>query len=171
MVGGSVASSVYGIPRATQDVDLVADIKLPNVEPITNALAGEFYIDADMIREAIQRRASFNAVHFAMTFKADGFILQGDSSSHEEMARGREEQLKVQVAWLLVRRWHEGTPDAALASVGALQQRWSMDFAALKNGLISCRIFAARSSNILRRQHRTKARGGGHGQERRSRTA
>ncbi len=26
LVGGSVASSMYGIPRATQDVDFVADI-------------------------------------------------------------------------------------------------------------------------------------------------
>jgi len=32
VVGGSVASSIYGIPRATQDVDLVAEIKLPHVE-------------------------------------------------------------------------------------------------------------------------------------------
>ena len=26
LVGGSLASSLYGVPRATQDVDLVADI-------------------------------------------------------------------------------------------------------------------------------------------------
>ena len=28
VVGGSLASSVYGVPRATQDVDLVADLKV-----------------------------------------------------------------------------------------------------------------------------------------------
>ena len=50
LVGGSVASSVYGIPRATQDVDLVADIKLPHVVAFTSALTEEFYVDADMIR-------------------------------------------------------------------------------------------------------------------------
>jgi hypothetical protein len=32
VVGGSLASSVYGIPRATQDVDLVADLKEPDAE-------------------------------------------------------------------------------------------------------------------------------------------
>ncbi len=31
LVGGSLASSLHGIPRATQDVDLVADIKLKQV--------------------------------------------------------------------------------------------------------------------------------------------
>ena len=52
VVGGSVASSIYGIPRATQDVDLVADIRLANIDALTSALAGDFYIDADMIRDA-----------------------------------------------------------------------------------------------------------------------
>ena len=35
VVGGSLASSVYGIPRATQDVDLVADLRLEHVERFT----------------------------------------------------------------------------------------------------------------------------------------
>jgi hypothetical protein len=50
VVGGSVASSIYGIPRATQDVDLVADVRLSHVDAFTSALAGDFYVDADMIR-------------------------------------------------------------------------------------------------------------------------
>jgi hypothetical protein len=95
VVGDSVASSIYGIPRATQDVDLVADIRLAHVDALTSALAGEFYVDADMIRDAIKRRASFNVVHLATMFKADLFILQGDSWSREEMARARTEQLDV----------------------------------------------------------------------------
>lgn len=95
VVGGSVASSIYGIPRATQDVDLVADIRLANVDALTSALAGEFYIDADMIRDAIKRRASFNVVHLATMFKADLFILQGDAWSREEMTRARTEQFDV----------------------------------------------------------------------------
>ena len=33
LVGGSLASSIYGIPRATQDVDLVADIRLNTWTP------------------------------------------------------------------------------------------------------------------------------------------
>lgn len=93
VVGGSLASSVYGIPRATQDVDLVADISLSHVDRMTSALAGEFYVDVDMIRDAIKRRASFNVVHLATMFKADVFVSRGDSWSCEEMARARTEQL------------------------------------------------------------------------------
>ncbi|MCK6590511.1 MAG: hypothetical protein L6Q76_23345 [Polyangiaceae bacterium] len=95
VVGGSVASSLYGIPRATQDVDIVADVRLSHVEGITKALEGDFYVDADMIRDAIKRRASFNVVHLETMFKADVFILQGDSWSREEMARARTEQLDI----------------------------------------------------------------------------
>ena len=61
VVGGSLASSLYGIPRATQDVDLVAEIGLAHVDAFTNALDGEFYFDADMIRDAIRRQASLRS--------------------------------------------------------------------------------------------------------------
>ena len=50
VVGGSLASSLYEIPRATQDVDLVAEIEHPHVEALTGSLAGDFYVDARMIR-------------------------------------------------------------------------------------------------------------------------
>lgn len=103
LIGGSLASSVYGIPRATQDVDLVADLKLPHVAAITSALAGEFYVDADMIREAIERQASFNVIHLATMFKADVFILKGDPWSREEMTRARTEELDVPGGKLAVR--------------------------------------------------------------------
>lgn len=103
LIGGSLASSVYGIPRATQDVDLVADLKLPHVAAITSALAGEFYVDADMIREAIERQASFNVIHLATMFKADVFILKGDPWSREEMTRARAEELDMPGGKLAVR--------------------------------------------------------------------
>lgn len=93
LVGGSLASSIYGKPRATQDVDLVAEIDRDHVDALTIALADEFYIDAGMIRDAIRRRASFNVVHLATMFKADVFIPRGDAWSREEMARARTEMI------------------------------------------------------------------------------
>lgn len=95
LVGGSLASSIYGVPRATEDVDLVADLRLSHVDAITNALTEEFYVDADMIRDAIQRRASFNVIHLETMFKADIFVRKGDSWSRGEMERARTEQLEM----------------------------------------------------------------------------
>jgi hypothetical protein len=94
LVGGSLASSVYGIPRATQDVDLVADLPLTAVEDFCSLLKDSFYVDGDMIRDAIARRASFNVVHLGTMFKADVFIMKGDSWSREEMSRVREETIE-----------------------------------------------------------------------------
>jgi hypothetical protein len=95
VVGGSVASSLYGVPRLTRDVDLVADIRLAHADAIASALIDEFYVDADMIRDAVRRRASFNVIHLPTMFKADVFILKNDAWSHEEMARARTQDLEV----------------------------------------------------------------------------
>lgn len=93
VVGGSLASSVYGIPRATQDVDLVADLIVSHAEKLQQLLADDFYVDSDMIRDAVLKRASFNVIHLATMFKADVFVMKRDAWSREEMSRARQEQL------------------------------------------------------------------------------
>lgn len=50
-IGGSIASSIYGLARATIDVDVAAAIRQEHVQPLTNALQGRYFIDADMIFE------------------------------------------------------------------------------------------------------------------------
>jgi hypothetical protein len=103
VVGGSVASSVYGVPRATQDVDLVADLLGKHVAPFVAALSAEFYVDADMIRDALARRASFNVVHLPTMFKADIFSFVREPWMESEMARGRLETLPTDTGPVTVR--------------------------------------------------------------------
>lgn len=73
-VGGSLASSAFGIARSTLDVDIVADIKHKQATLLYESLKEEFYIDIDMIRDAINRRSSFNLIHLETMFKVDVFI-------------------------------------------------------------------------------------------------
>jgi hypothetical protein len=87
LVGGSLASSLHGIPRATQDVDMVAGLNPKHVAPLVKALETVFYIDANMIHEAIQHGSSFNVIHLDTMFKIDIFVLQDDPVSREEMTR------------------------------------------------------------------------------------
>ncbi len=87
MVGGSLASSLHGIPRATQDIDIVVDIKPENIKDLVNILKNDFYIDEDMIRTAIFKQTSFNIIHLKTMFKVDIFIFKHDEASKEEMAR------------------------------------------------------------------------------------
>jgi hypothetical protein len=93
LVGGSLASSLHGVPRATQDVDMVADLKPHHIAPLIRALEATFYIDADTVQDAIQRRSSFNVIHLATMFKVDIFVLQHNKASQEEMARRERYEL------------------------------------------------------------------------------
>src|SRR6266852_3650898 len=74
LVGGSLASSRYGLPRSTQDIDLVAELQEAQIPLLVDALQEEFYLDAEMIREAIQQRSSFNVIHVEAAFKIDVFL-------------------------------------------------------------------------------------------------
>lgn len=47
-IGGSLASSAFGIPRSTQDADIVADLRTLDVPLLASVLDGEFYIDEAM---------------------------------------------------------------------------------------------------------------------------
>lgn len=61
---GSMASMIYGEPRFTNDVDIVADIPLVKVERFCqHFVAPEYYVAEVAIRDAIRRRLQFNLLH------------------------------------------------------------------------------------------------------------
>jgi len=88
-IGGSVASSLNGIPRLTIDVDIVANLKLEHVRPLIRLLEADYYIDEDAVRDAIQRRSSFNVIHLASILKVDVFIPKSRLFDQEELHRVR----------------------------------------------------------------------------------
>ncbi len=95
-VGGSVASGVYGIPRATRDSDLVADFPLEKVGPFVSSLAKDFYVSADAMREAIRRRSSFNLIHLENFLKVDIFISKGDRFARSQLDRRSRRILMIE---------------------------------------------------------------------------
>lgn len=89
LVGGSLASSLHGIPRATQDADIVADLHGVHVRPFVDAVEGEFYVSDDAVRDAVRRRATFNVIHLATMTKVDVFLLRREPLAVAEMERRR----------------------------------------------------------------------------------
>lgn len=87
LIGGSFASAVYGVVRATMDADIVAEINPPQVEPLVERLHEEFYISSEMILEAIRHTSSFNLIHLETMFKVDVFILKQRPFDHNQMQR------------------------------------------------------------------------------------
>jgi hypothetical protein len=92
-IGGSVASSAYGIARSTLDVDLVADLKEIHVHPLVITLHAAYYIDEERVRDAVRRRSSFNAIHLETMIKVDVFALKFRPYDEAAFARGRLECL------------------------------------------------------------------------------
>jgi hypothetical protein len=95
-IGGSVASSVYGFPRATQGVDLVTDLKAQHVSPLVEKLSSTYYIDKDMIFEAICGGKSFNLIHLDTMIKIDVFLTKDAPYHRSVFQRRREDTLDVE---------------------------------------------------------------------------
>jgi hypothetical protein len=93
LVGGSLATSLHGIPRSTLDVDIVADLRMSHLEGFVAALQADFFVDRDMVRDAIRRRSTFNILHLATMFKVDFFVVGADDLLAAELAR--KERMRV----------------------------------------------------------------------------
>ncbi len=94
-IGGSYASSIHGIPRQTQDIDIVADMSLELVEDLASEIQDEFYVDRDMIKQAINERISFNLVHLSSGIKIDIFICGDQEFDKEEFSRHQRQALDM----------------------------------------------------------------------------
>lgn len=82
MLVGSMASTVHGAPRATQDVDVVIDPTRASLTQLLNALPlDEYYVDADAARDALQHRSQFNVVDLATGWKADLVVRSSRNSA------------------------------------------------------------------------------------------
>jgi hypothetical protein len=86
-IGGSFASAVHGVMRATMDADLVADLRMEHAEPLAQALGDAFYADVEMIREAIRCHGSFSLVHMDTLFKVDIFVAKPRPFDRSQLAR------------------------------------------------------------------------------------
>ena len=72
-VGGSLASSLSGEPRASLDADVVVEIRPDQVHELVNGLGDVFYADREAIRRAIDSGSSTNLVHRPSGIKVDLF--------------------------------------------------------------------------------------------------
>jgi hypothetical protein len=86
---GSTASVFYGVPRATMDVDVVAELRPAHVRPLVAALGPAYYVSEDAVGSAVRRGASFNVIHNETGMKVDVFVLRDAPYEREAFARRR----------------------------------------------------------------------------------
>lgn len=91
LIGGSLASTLYGMVRTTQDSDIVAEMRLEHLQPFIAALQDEFYVDEEMTADALQRNFSFNIIHRETLFKVDIFIPRPRPFLQAQLARAQRQ--------------------------------------------------------------------------------
>lgn len=93
-VGGSIASSAHGIPRASIDADVVAELLPVHAAPLASALRGAYYVPDQRLADAIARRGSFNVIHLDTMVKVDVFVSQDRPFDRRAFARVRAAPLE-----------------------------------------------------------------------------
>lgn len=86
-VGGSVASSLHGEPRATNDIDFVVAMSPHKVRAFADKLGPDFEVDTEMLRDAIVRTSCANIFYLPLVTKIDLFSLGTNPYDESELAR------------------------------------------------------------------------------------
>ncbi|MCB9686217.1 MAG: hypothetical protein H6738_24575 [Alphaproteobacteria bacterium] len=87
VVGGSLASSVHGMPRSTHDVDLVARLAPTQRAALHDELVAMGYVDPDAMGAAIAQGRAFNFIDDATCEKVDVFCVDARRAGQIERAR------------------------------------------------------------------------------------
>jgi hypothetical protein len=94
MLTGSFASTLFGAPRTTQDIDIVIEPTLGTLQKLLHALPDSaYYVSREAAREAYGAEGMFNLVDFATGWKVDLIIRKQRPFSHEEFSRRRPAEL------------------------------------------------------------------------------
>lgn len=89
-VVGSLASMVYGEPRFTNDVDIVAELRPEDVPALcTTFPSPDYYLSESAARQAIAKKFQFNILHPSSGLKLDVIVPSDSEFSRSEAARIR----------------------------------------------------------------------------------
>jgi hypothetical protein len=111
MITGSFASNIHGLPRATQDADIVIEVKQRDLERFLESLGSAFYRSSEAALDALVREQMFNVVHLETGFKVDLIIRKSRSFSRMEFSR------RQPAFYLGASRWFATAEDTILAKL------------------------------------------------------
>jgi hypothetical protein len=92
---GSLATTVFGLPRFTNDVDIVLDLHTDQVEKFCREFEGpEYYLSQAAVKTAIAKRTQFNIIHTTAGLKVDCFIPDGSPWSTSRLSRAVRKRVR-----------------------------------------------------------------------------
>ncbi|HCO96791.1 MAG TPA: hypothetical protein DIU00_23105 [Phycisphaerales bacterium] len=99
-IGGSIASSLYGKVRFTQDADMMVTALGDKAEQLYNVLKESFYVSKEAMYQAISNRDSFNIIHLKSAFKIDIFVQKDDDFHRQVFLRRKKVKLDESIGHL-----------------------------------------------------------------------
>ena len=96
VIGGSLASSVWGEERATRDVDVAAIFSVSQINKLQELIDWPYIIDGDSMRESLRTREEFASgqiLNGETQDKFDLFILRNDEYANCQLQRKRMVEL------------------------------------------------------------------------------
>jgi hypothetical protein len=87
MLVGSLASSARGLPRTTNDADLLIAPSAAQLAELVDRIEVEFYVDRSTAQEAFLAKSMFNIIDFERGCKTDLIFLKERGFDQSEFAR------------------------------------------------------------------------------------
>jgi hypothetical protein len=111
MITGSFASNIHGLPRATQDADVIIEVEPGTLERFLESLGPTFYRSMEAAMDALSREQMFNVVHLETGFKVDLIVRKSRPFSRIEFSR------RQPAFYLGENRWFATAEDIILAKL------------------------------------------------------
>ncbi|HUF82203.1 MAG TPA: hypothetical protein VMN03_13795 [Burkholderiales bacterium] len=86
-LGGSLASSFQGEPRATNDIDFVVDMTPAQAEELASSLGEDFLVDTGALADALAHGRAWNVMHLPTVTKIDLIPLGTSPFDKSEFSR------------------------------------------------------------------------------------
>lgn len=100
MLVGSYSSNVYGVPRATQDADMVLQLKNEPISAVARLLGSDLKLDPQMSFETVTATMRHIVLHTDSSFKIELFLLSDDPHDQRRFVRRRPAQLAGRTVYL-----------------------------------------------------------------------
>ena len=121
-LGGSVASSLQGQPRHTQDIDFVVELTARQVPDLIRALGPDFEVDDEALIDAVQRNRSCTIFFLPEVMRLALFIAGDSEFDRLELARRQKTEL-LPGRFLFVKSPEDSVPK----KVELVPGRWRTD--------------------------------------------
>jgi hypothetical protein len=108
VVGGSVASSAHGEPRATRDIDFAVLLTESTIAALIAALGPDFAVDEQMLLEAVRAGRTANIFYLPFFTKIDLFVRGTGEYDRAEFSR------RVEIEPAPGERVHASSPEDCL---------------------------------------------------------